>query len=173
MLGQNVLLELTTGDKVQLYAHTGTGLTDHKNSRYTQFIGMLLRPSVESMHAFVKKLGNPTDTDEVMNDNDDNDDTASIRSNCSTIRNLFSNDGSLMVRSRRNSRKNMNRQPSVVRGSSVCKDMTDQMMVMGDYDGRARALSPRLMSPSRFSKERSRTPVYEGVVMMNNNRDNY
>ena len=50
MIGQNVLLELVPGDKVQIYAYTATGLTDHKSSRYTQFIGILLRPSVEAMH---------------------------------------------------------------------------------------------------------------------------
>ena len=36
MIGQNVLLELNIGDVVQVYAYTSTGITDHKNSRYTQ-----------------------------------------------------------------------------------------------------------------------------------------
>jgi hypothetical protein len=43
MIGQNVLMELVEGDKIQLYAYTSTGLTDHKASHYTQFIGVLLR----------------------------------------------------------------------------------------------------------------------------------
>ena len=43
MIGQNVLMELVEADKVQLYAYTSTGITDHKASHYTQFIGVLLR----------------------------------------------------------------------------------------------------------------------------------
>jgi len=36
MIGQNVLLELAEGDKVQVYVNTASGLFDHKNSHYTQ-----------------------------------------------------------------------------------------------------------------------------------------
>ena len=43
MIGQNVLMELVEGDKIQLYAYTSTGITDHKASHYTQFIGVLMR----------------------------------------------------------------------------------------------------------------------------------
>ena len=64
MIGQNVLLELNSGDKVQIYAYTSTGITDHKNSRYTQFIGVLLRPSTDVLSAMMKKLGNAEEMDE-------------------------------------------------------------------------------------------------------------
>ena len=57
MVGQNLLLELIEGDKVQLYVYTGAGISDHKNSHYTQFIGCLLRPSVETLHAVMRRLG--------------------------------------------------------------------------------------------------------------------
>lgn len=65
MLGQNILLELLEGDKIQLYAYTSTGITDHKNSHYTQFIGLLLRPSIEMLHAAMRRLANPELDDEV------------------------------------------------------------------------------------------------------------
>ena len=57
MVGQNVLLELIEGDKVQLYVYTGAGISDHKNSHYTQFIGCLLRPSVETLANVMRRLG--------------------------------------------------------------------------------------------------------------------
>ena len=57
MVGQNVLLELVEGDKVQLYVYTSSGISDHKNSHYTQFIGCLLRPSVETLAAVMRRLG--------------------------------------------------------------------------------------------------------------------
>ena len=70
MLGQNVLLELSPSDRVQVYAYTASGITDHKASRYTQFIGLLLRPSVDAMHEIVKRLGSPGgDEDLEGNDN--------------------------------------------------------------------------------------------------------
>ena len=43
MIGQNILLELVEGDKVQVYVNTASGLFDHKNSHYMQFIGAMLR----------------------------------------------------------------------------------------------------------------------------------
>merc|ERR1719317_554961 len=58
MIGQNVLMELLEGDKVQLYLYTSSGITDHKNSHYTQFIGILMRPSVETLGAAMRRLGN-------------------------------------------------------------------------------------------------------------------
>ena len=48
MVGQNVLLELIMGDKIQLYVYTVAGISDHKNSHYTQFISTLLMQSVET-----------------------------------------------------------------------------------------------------------------------------
>lgn len=41
MIGQNVLLELVEGDKVQVYVNTASGLFDHKNSHYTQVLNLL------------------------------------------------------------------------------------------------------------------------------------
>lgn len=82
MIGQNVLLELVEGDKVQLYAYTSTGITDHKASHYTQFIGLLMRPSVDSLHEVVRRLGAPDlDEDVSVADND-----VSVRSSASTVR---------------------------------------------------------------------------------------
>lgn len=70
MIGQNILLELQVGDRVQVYAYTSTGITDHKNSRYTQFIGILMRPSVDSLQEIVKRLGT-TDMDDDVSLADD------------------------------------------------------------------------------------------------------
>ena len=53
----NVLLELLEGYKVQLCVNTSTGISDHKNSHYTQFIGTLLRPSVETYANVMRRLG--------------------------------------------------------------------------------------------------------------------
>jgi hypothetical protein len=55
MISQSILLELSEDDKIQLYLYTGTGLTDHKNSRYTHLVGLLLRPSVESLQGISQK----------------------------------------------------------------------------------------------------------------------
>ena len=57
MVGQNILLELIEGDKVQLYVYTSSGISDHKNSHYTQFIGCLMRPSVETYANVMRRLG--------------------------------------------------------------------------------------------------------------------
>ena len=57
MVGQNILLELIEGDKVQLYIMTSSGISDHKNSHYTQFIGCLMRPSVETYANVMRRLG--------------------------------------------------------------------------------------------------------------------
>ena len=70
MIGQNVLMELQEGDKVQVYLYTSSGITDHKNSHYTQFIGILLRPSVETLGAAMRRLGN-AELDEDVSITDD------------------------------------------------------------------------------------------------------
>jgi len=44
MLGQNVLMELNTGDRVQIYAYTSSGINDNKNIRTTQFLGEIFFP---------------------------------------------------------------------------------------------------------------------------------
>ncbi len=64
MVGQNVLMELLEGDKVQLYVYTSAGISDHKTSHYTQFIGCLLRPSVETLAAVMRKLGSTDGLDD-------------------------------------------------------------------------------------------------------------
>jgi len=68
MIGQNILVECSQGDKVQVYAYTSTGLTDHKNSRYTQFVGMLLRPSVDAMTDVAKHIAAADDWDVAADD---------------------------------------------------------------------------------------------------------
>ena len=75
MVGQNVLLELVEGDKVQLYVYTSAGITDHKNSHYTQFIGCLLRPSVDTLATIMRRLG----SSEAMDDEISAADDASLR----------------------------------------------------------------------------------------------
>ena len=70
MIGQNILMELVEGDKVQIYINTSTGITDHKNSHYTQFIGVLMRPSVETLGAAMRRLGN-AELDEDVSTADD------------------------------------------------------------------------------------------------------
>ena len=75
MVGQNVLLELVEGDKVQLYVYTSAGITDHKNSHYTQFIGCLLRPSVDTLATIMRRLG----SSEAMDDEVSAADDASLR----------------------------------------------------------------------------------------------
>jgi len=48
MISQTCMMELDVSDRVQVYAVTGTGFTDGKNSHYTQFCGVLLRASAET-----------------------------------------------------------------------------------------------------------------------------
>ena len=97
MVGQNVLLELIEGDKVQLYVYTSAGITDHKNSHYTQFIGCLLRPSVDTLAQIMRRLGTSDPMDDDVSVNDD----TSLRSKG------VNGDSSLMGgRSRRGGSKN-------------------------------------------------------------------
>lgn len=51
MISQSILLELAVGDTVQLYMYTSSGITDHKNSRYTHLVGLLLRQVIFSLLA--------------------------------------------------------------------------------------------------------------------------
>ena len=71
MVGQNVLLELVEGDKVQLYVYTSAGVFDHKSSHYTQFIGCLLRPSVDTLAAVMRRLGSSDALEEEVSTADD------------------------------------------------------------------------------------------------------
>jgi hypothetical protein len=47
MITQTCMMELEIGERVQVYAVTGTGFTDLKSSHYTQFSGLLVRPSAD------------------------------------------------------------------------------------------------------------------------------
>ena len=44
MVGQSVVVELSQGDKVQIYMFTHTGLMDKRSNWLTHFIGVFLRP---------------------------------------------------------------------------------------------------------------------------------
>ena len=72
MISQSILLELAVGDTVQLYMYTSSGITDHKASRYTHLVGLLLRPSVDSLHDIVMRIGG-VDLDEDVSVADNND----------------------------------------------------------------------------------------------------
>jgi len=61
MISQTCFLELDISDRVQVYAVTGTGYTDTKNSHYTQFSGVLLRASQETFKAASKSLAEDED----------------------------------------------------------------------------------------------------------------
>lgn len=51
MISQTCMLELDVSDRVQIYAVTGTGFTDGRSSHYTQFCGVMLRASAETLKA--------------------------------------------------------------------------------------------------------------------------
>jgi len=61
MISQTCLLELDISDRVQVYAGTGTGYTDTKNSHYTQFTGVLMRASQETFKAASRSLAEEED----------------------------------------------------------------------------------------------------------------
>eukprot|EP00096_Caligus_rogercresseyi_P007452 TRINITY_DN2530_c0_g1_i3.p1 TRINITY_DN2530_c0_g1~~TRINITY_DN2530_c0_g1_i3.p1 ORF type:complete len:368 (+),score=120.03 TRINITY_DN2530_c0_g1_i3:169-1272(+) len=44
MVGQSIILDMESGDRVQVYLFTNTGLLDKKNNHLTHFTGMFLRP---------------------------------------------------------------------------------------------------------------------------------
>jgi len=55
MAGTNVVHEVKRGDKVSLYAYTGTWLADFPANHYTHFVGLLLQPSQEEMDLMMKE----------------------------------------------------------------------------------------------------------------------
>lgn len=134
MIGQNVLLELIVGDKVQIYTYTATGITDHKNSRYTQFIGLLMRPSVDSMHEVVRRLG-ATDLEDDVSVVDD-----SVRSTTSTLRGLGLNNGESM----RESRKGRSRTTSRVTSPPPSSSSSALTSTLDASTSVARAMTPSL-----------------------------
>jgi len=56
MISQTCFLELEASDRVQVYAVTGSGMTDTKSSHYTQFSGFLLRADAETYRSLAKRL---------------------------------------------------------------------------------------------------------------------
>jgi len=55
MINQTCFMELEIGDRVQVYAVTGTGLSDTRNSHYTQFSGVMLRPSPDTFRSALRQ----------------------------------------------------------------------------------------------------------------------
>merc|ERR1712168_578767 len=55
MAGTNVVHKVKRGDKVTLYAYTGTWLADFPASHYTHFVGLLLQPNQEEMDLMMKE----------------------------------------------------------------------------------------------------------------------
>merc|ERR1711862_1063860 len=56
MAGTNVVHNVKRGDKVSLYAYTGTWLADFPANHYTHFVGLLLQPNQEEMDLMMKRL---------------------------------------------------------------------------------------------------------------------
>ena len=56
MVSQQCLLDLETSDKVQLSAEAGSGISDSGLQHLTQFTGVLLRPSQDTVKATMKIL---------------------------------------------------------------------------------------------------------------------
>ena len=44
MVGQSVVVDLSLGDKVQIYMFTHTGIMDKRANWLTHFVGVFLRP---------------------------------------------------------------------------------------------------------------------------------
>jgi len=55
MAGTNVVHNVKRGDKVTLYAYTGTWLADFPANHYTHFVGLLLQPNQEEMDLMMKE----------------------------------------------------------------------------------------------------------------------
>jgi len=55
MAGTNVVHDVKRGEKVSLYAYTGTWLADFPANHYTHFVGLLLQPSQEEMDLMMKE----------------------------------------------------------------------------------------------------------------------
>jgi len=55
MAGTNVVHNVKRGDKVSLYAYTGTWLADFPANHYTHFVGLLLQPDQEEMDLMMKE----------------------------------------------------------------------------------------------------------------------
>jgi len=55
MAGTNVVHNVKRGDKVTLYAYTGTWLADFPANHYTHFVGLLLQPDQEEIDLMMKE----------------------------------------------------------------------------------------------------------------------
>ena len=49
MANQSILMEVKRGDLVTVYAYTGTWLADFRFNHYTQWVGLLLKPSQQEV----------------------------------------------------------------------------------------------------------------------------
>merc|ERR1712201_12508 len=54
MAGQNIIMDVKRGDEIVVYAYTGTWLADFPMNHYTQWVGLLLKPSEEEVEALRK-----------------------------------------------------------------------------------------------------------------------
>merc|ERR1719300_1830268 len=55
MAGTTILLNIKRGDEVVVYAYTGTWLADFAMNHYTQWVGLLLKPSDEECDNMLKE----------------------------------------------------------------------------------------------------------------------
>merc|ERR1711988_1909645 len=55
MAGQNIIMDVKRGDKIVVYAYTGTWLADFPMNHYTHWVGLLLKPSQEEAEALRKE----------------------------------------------------------------------------------------------------------------------
>lgn len=63
MISQTCLMDLDISDRVQVYAVTGTGLSDTKSSHYTQFSGVILRPSPDTFRSAIRQAAQDAEDD--------------------------------------------------------------------------------------------------------------
>merc|ERR1719205_582016 len=59
MVGQNVLMELQQGDRIQIYLYTFTGLHDKAGNHLTQFMGLLLKYELYYVFTFLSVYPGP------------------------------------------------------------------------------------------------------------------
>merc|ERR1712055_1099104 len=55
MAGQNIIIDVKRGDKIVVYAYTGTWLADFPMNHYTHWVGLLLKPSQEELDQMRKE----------------------------------------------------------------------------------------------------------------------
>merc|ERR1711988_1945494 len=65
MAGQNIIMDVKRGDKIVVYAYTGTWLADFPMNHYTHWVGLLLKPSQEEAEALRKEAESSVDAGEM------------------------------------------------------------------------------------------------------------